>query len=51
MPTVDIYDLDRSLPDWGKKSTGVLDFQYLNEVDILEEFDPVYQKKEKSLKN
>jgi len=35
----------------GKKSTGVLYSQYLNEVDMLEELDSVIQKREKTLKN
>jgi hypothetical protein len=51
MCTVDICNLRTSLPDWDKKSTGVLYSQYSNEVDMLEELDSVIQKREKSLKN
>jgi hypothetical protein len=45
------FDFGKSLSDWGKKSTGVPNFQSLNEAGVLEELDSPIQKREKSLKN
>jgi hypothetical protein len=31
-----VFNFGRSLPDWEKKSTGIPNFQSLNEVDVIE---------------
>jgi hypothetical protein len=45
------FNLDTSLTDWDKKSTGVLYFQLLHEVDTFEELDSVIQNRNKDLKD
>jgi hypothetical protein len=32
-----VFNFDKSLSDWGKKSTGVKNFQCLNENGVFEE--------------
>jgi hypothetical protein len=32
-----VFDFRKSLSDWGKKSTGVQNFQCLNEIGVFEE--------------
>jgi hypothetical protein len=43
------FDFGKSLSDWGKKSTGIPNFYYLNEVDVLEELDSPIQKRDKRI--
>jgi hypothetical protein len=40
-----------SLSDWDKKSTGVPNFQSLNEIYVLEELDSRIQNRNKGLKD
>jgi len=40
-------DFGKSLPNWGKKSTGIPNFYYLNKIDVLEEPDSPIQNRNK----
>jgi hypothetical protein len=45
-----VFNFGKSLSDWGEKSTGVQNFQCLNEIGVFGELDSPNQNRDKGWK-